>query len=234
LESGRPLKRRKAILIDEMKLREFPGAFIFGESLRLIRSIFPNAYFTTLLFQNTLLPFCLPFFSVHRSGPGLRPFWQFNCFFSCKNKWKGKQIMKNRIIIIGMALLLVAGFSACDKEESAPVYYPASNNQMAGKWAVASFEINGVEHSDFYTPYLFYFKDGGIILAKGAGREITGTWSMKPVNNEASLQLDFGSIDPFNLLNSGNWKIVSSSSSKMEMTSRRGDDGTQSLTLEKR
>jgi hypothetical protein len=143
--------------------------------------------------------------------------------------------MKNRIIILGITLLTAAGFSSCEKEDPAPVYYnaPASSQISNGRWMVASFEVNGVEHYDFYKPYVFHFKERGIVVANGAGKEITGSWSMKPFDGQQAMQLEFGSQEPFNMLNSSNWKIVSISPTKIEMTGTRGDDGTQSLTLQK-
>jgi hypothetical protein len=145
------------------------------------------------------------------------------------------EIMKNRIIIIGIALLTAAGFSACEKENSAPVYstqapgFPLTN----GKWVVESFEVNGAEHNDFYTPYSFDFKPGGIVLVKGTAKEVNGRWSMGANAGYQSLQLDFGDTDPFSLLNNTNWKVLSLSPRMLVMKGSRGDDGSEYLTLRK-
>jgi hypothetical protein len=143
--------------------------------------------------------------------------------------------MRNRIITIGIAIALAAGYTACKKEDTKPVtttQYSSPYPVTAGKWTVAKYEMNGVEHTDFYTPYQFVFKSDGSVEVEGASG-IKGTWSMKPVLGVESMQLDLGDQEPFNFLKSDSWKIISKTATRIEMTGTRGDDGKHSLTIQR-
>jgi hypothetical protein len=113
--------------------------------------------------------------------------------------------MKNQFITIGVAVMLALGLTSCSKDEVKPLsvgqQQPVSQeHKISGEWVVSSFEINGAEHSDFYTPYIFTFKDDGVVAAAGSGKMIPGKWSMGTVKDHQSLSLDFGDVDPLNLL----------------------------------
>jgi hypothetical protein len=144
--------------------------------------------------------------------------------------------MKNQIITIGIAFMMAVGFSSCEKDDTKPVsagtqgtYDPMTH----GKWKVATYEMNGVNHSDFYAPYTFTFKTGGVIEANGGGKSVKGTWSQNPVNGKESLQIDFKDQEPFNLLNSQNWEVITKTATDMDLIGSRGDDGTYKLRLTK-
>lgn len=145
--------------------------------------------------------------------------------------------MKNRIITIGIALLMTAGYSSCKKDAAAPVVTNTRtlNEHIItnGKWVVTSFEVNGVEHSDFYTPYTFRFMPGGLVVVSGSGKETTGKWSMSTVKDHPSLQADFGTTDPFNLLSNSDWNITKINNWEVEMKGTRGDDGEEVLVLKR-
>lgn len=145
--------------------------------------------------------------------------------------------MKNQIISIGVAVLMAVGLGSCQKDSVKPVLpiqpVKYSNPIMNGKWVVSSFEINGAEHTDFYTPYIFSFKDGGVVAAAGSGKEVNGKWSMGAVGDHQSMSLDFGDVDPLNLLNNTDWQIGTQSATTLVMKGTRGDDGTESLTFKK-
>jgi hypothetical protein len=143
--------------------------------------------------------------------------------------------MKNQIKLLGIALLLVIGGSSCKKEENVIV-----NKQQPGKnltnggWVVTSYQLGGMEHADFYNGYTFTFEDNGTVPVLGTDPSLTGRWSTTTMNNWENLSLDFGTRDPFSLLNHSYWKITSQSMGKIELRSTRGDDSEQSLTLTKK
>lgn len=144
--------------------------------------------------------------------------------------------MKNRIITIGIALLMAASYSSCKKDNAAPVANARTLNEHImtnGKWMVTSFEVNGVEHNDFYTPYTFRFLADGMVIASGGGREVAGKWSMNTVKDHQSMQMDFGTTDPFNLLSNSDWNIMKINMSGVELEGTRGDDGKETLVLKR-
>ncbi|HEX8517343.1 MAG TPA: hypothetical protein VF868_14195 [Bacteroidia bacterium] len=144
--------------------------------------------------------------------------------------------MKNRIITIGIALVMAAGYSACKKDEVKPASantQASSDPMTSGTWKVARYEVNGVEHTNIYTPYALAFRSYGNLEASGSGKKVNGTWSANAVDGGEGMQLDFGTNDPFSLLNSAAWKVVSKTATKVEMKGKRGDDGEHSLTLMK-
>lgn len=139
--------------------------------------------------------------------------------------------MKNRIITIGIALVMAASVSSCKKEDTKPTPSPTTAAEINGKWKV-SYELNGVDDG-FFDPYTFAFRNDGTIVAAGKEKTVIGKWSRNPVNGMPGMQLDFGTVDPFSLLNANNWRILNENDTLIEMTGKRGDDGTHSLTFRK-
>jgi hypothetical protein len=137
--------------------------------------------------------------------------------------------MKNRIITIGIALVMAASYSSCKKEDPKPTPSPTAVAEINGKWK-AHYELNGVD-DDFFKPYTFAFRNDGTIVASGGEKMVVGKWSRNPVDGKAGMQLDFGTVDPFSLLNASNWRILNENDTLIEMTGKRGDDGTHSLTF---
>jgi hypothetical protein len=139
--------------------------------------------------------------------------------------------MKNRIITIGIALVMAASFSSCKKEDTKPTPSPTAAAEINGKWK-ANYELNGVD-SKFFDAYTFAFRNDGTISASGNGKVVVGKWSRNPVDEKPGMQLDFGTADPFSLLNANNWRILNENDTLIEMTGKRGDDGTHTLKFSK-
>jgi hypothetical protein len=142
--------------------------------------------------------------------------------------------MKNQIITIGIAILMAAGFSSCNKKDdlgTITTTRTTTGPASQGRYAVSKFEVNGVDHSDFYTGYAINFMQGGMLTAEGNGQKVTGTWTKK--SSEADhLVLDFGSVDPFSLMNA-DWVVAQEDNTMIELKGSRGDDGTSVLVFKK-
>lgn len=141
--------------------------------------------------------------------------------------------MKNRIKIIGIALIIAGSFSSCkEKDDVVPVENQPANSITVGRWKVSSFTVNGLDHTDFYKDYNLVFDKGGIVRATGA-KEIHGLWARTNLNGNKVYRLYFGDTDPFNLLNSDNWVVVSQNDVALELEAQRGDDGKQTVSFSK-
>jgi hypothetical protein len=151
--------------------------------------------------------------------------------------------MKNQFITIGVAMMMALGFASCTKDEVKPLSVgqtgqagstDAEDPNMRGNWSVSAYEMNGVDHTDFYTPYTLTFKGEGVVVAAGTGKMMTGKWSKGVVGDHQSLSLDFGEVDPLNLLNCSDWNIEQQTATELKMRGTRGDDGSMTLVLKKK
>jgi hypothetical protein len=136
-------------------------------------------------------------------------------------------IMKNSIKIIAMLLVIAVGLIQCEKDKTTP--YTTGNYWIEGTWKATYFNLNGVQHTDFYEPYVFEFKESRTVSAIGQGKRVSGKWS---INND-KLSLDFGTVDPFSLLNSDGWNIVNKTTTTLKLQGGMGSDDFEELTLEK-
>jgi hypothetical protein len=144
--------------------------------------------------------------------------------------------MKTKIKLLGIAAMLIIGGTACEKEEnlspSTVQTQQPSSSFTEGSWKISRYELSGVQH-DWFANYGLEFKQDGSVIVRGSDPLVKGTWSKRegPKTNYLSLQL--GERDPFNMLNHGSWTIVKESATSIELSSRRGDDSVQSMTLTK-
>jgi hypothetical protein len=147
--------------------------------------------------------------------------------------------MKTSIITIGIAIAMAAGLGSCKKDDNSPAYSSTTNYDNSssaapvtrGTWMVSSFTVNGVEHADVYSSYRAVFKQDGTTTLSGQGTSVTGKWSM--TSDQKSMMLDYGTTDPFNLLNNKDWKVISSTDTLLQLEGTRGDDGKETLELKK-
>ncbi|MCW3104418.1 MAG: hypothetical protein JWO09_2858 [Bacteroidetes bacterium] len=142
--------------------------------------------------------------------------------------------MKNRIITIGIAMLMAAGYSSCKKEDLGTVTATTTSSAASqGKYSVSKFEVNGVDHADFYTGYTIDMMKGGLLVAQGNGRKVLGNWKRDALEaKENPMVINFGSAEPFNLL-SDSWTVVNETNTAVELKGSRAD-GTWLLVLTKK
>lgn len=145
-----------------------------------------------------------------------------------------KETMKNRIITIGIAMLMAAGYSSCKKEDLGTVTTTRTTTVASqGRYSISKFEVNGVDHADFYTGYTFDMLKGGALMAEGNGQKVAGTWQRNALEaKENPMVINFGSVEPFNLLND-KWEVVSETNTAVELKGSRAD-GTWLLVLTKK
>lgn len=142
--------------------------------------------------------------------------------------------MKNQIITIGIAIMMAAGFSSCKKEDLGTITTTKTTTAVSqGKYSVSKFEVNGADHANFYTGYTIDMMKGGMLVATGNGQKVVGSWHKNPLEAKVGhLTINFGSVDPFNLLNA-DWEVVQEDNKMIELKGSRGDDGTSVLVLTK-
>lgn len=136
--------------------------------------------------------------------------------------------MKNRIKILITVLIIAIGVSGCEKDNPTPVNSPApGNNSMVGLWKISYFELNGVDHTEKLNQHTFDFKTGDIVAAQGDGNKAEGKWSI----SQKKFSLDFGTTDPYTILNNSAWDVVSQTKDILELKGKTGTDGTAALTF---
>jgi hypothetical protein len=136
--------------------------------------------------------------------------------------------MKNTIRIIMMLFLISVGLTQCEKDKGVTPY-TSTNLAMKGMWRVNYFKLNGVEHTTFYSPYIFEFKENNVVSASGEGQTIYGKWKI----DKLKCSLDFGLEDPFALLNNDSWDIVNITASKIELRGKTGTDGKEEVAFKR-
>jgi hypothetical protein len=138
--------------------------------------------------------------------------------------------MKNRIGIIAISMLMAIGISQCKKDKITPDYtYASPESQMWGKWKVAFFELNGVEHTTVFGPYAFNFSRDHTVTVTGGEKQIMGKWSI----DGSKFSLDLGKEDPFGVISETGWVINKQTPTSLELKGKTGSDGTASLNFGK-
>ena len=131
--------------------------------------------------------------------------------------------------------MMAAGFSSCKKEDLGTITTTKTTSAVSqGRYTVSKMEVNGVDHSNLYTGYTLDMMKGGMLVATGNGQKVVGSWSRDVLESKLvnHLVINFGSVDPFNLLNA-KWEVASENNTMIELKGSRGDDGTSVLVLTK-
>ncbi len=164
--------------------------------------------------------------------------------------------MKNQIKLVGMALVLAAGFSSCEKDDiagmtpktnstidnstahnnvktdGAPGNMATADKAIMGSWQITSFTVNGADVSKEFMIYQLSFMPAGVIKVSGTGTNSTGTWVAGEMNGNNTIKIDMGPEKPLSLLNA-DWAIVRQTPEMVEMEAKTGDDGVLAMRLEK-
>jgi hypothetical protein len=128
--------------------------------------------------------------------------------------------MKRYAWLAAAALAMSAGFYSCQKDSgpyaqtntssSERIPPPAANGDLtAGKWVMASFTVNGNDHTADFTGYIFRFADSRDLYADGDMGSVKGKWAQAANDNPNSLIMEFYSAagSPFGMLNA-EWRIM--------------------------
>ncbi|MBR9922643.1 MAG: hypothetical protein GYB31_17560 [Bacteroidetes bacterium] len=107
-----------------------------------------------------------------------------------------------------------------------------SNN--SGEWIITSFiEDDNDDETSKFSGYTFTFEDDGTATATVNGNTTIGSWSDGNDDSTTKLVLFYGNDDPLEELND-DWRVLSSTDEKIELTHVSGGDGsTDFLTFER-
>lgn len=140
--------------------------------------------------------------------------------------------------LVVMFLLATAalGCSNDDNGNSAPGITDAQVRTAItdGLWRVTLYDEGGVIQTSDYSGYSFDFNADGSMTATNGSSNKTGTWNSGPDSGSIKLTITFTDSDgPFESI-SEDWRVLTSTSSKIELKHVSGGDGsTDLLTFEK-
>ena len=114
-----------------------------------------------------------------------------------------------------------------------------SDMVKSGTWRITNYNDSGQNETGDYTGYIFTFNENGTLMATNGTNTYNGTWSVSDDSSsdddpdDIDFNIFFASPPDFEEL-SDDWDIISSSSSKLELTDiSGGNGGTDLLTFEK-
>ncbi len=143
--------------------------------------------------------------------------------------------MKLKLIILLVTInSSLFTFSSCSNDDDS-----SSNNQnvaqlqgaiVQGKWRVSNFVEDGNNQSHHFNGFAFTFSENGIVSATNGTTTVTGTWITSSSSSSGSkFILSFNvSNGPFEEI-SEDWRIESTSASKIDLKHISGGDGSIDL-----
>ena len=135
-------------------------------------------------------------------------------------------------------LLAVIIFASCSSGDDAGDAYTSEFEQIKitlpeGQWMVSTFIDGQIDKTSAFESFDFTFNADGTVIGKTDLFSKSGTWAYDNTSTTSeNLVLLFGDTDPFPALN-GNWKIVSLSNSKVELSDDKENGETELLTFTK-
>jgi hypothetical protein len=159
-------------------------------------------------------------------------FFSFICVI-IKTKFKMRKIQ-----LISIYSLLVFACVGCsdDNDDAAQVSSPNEiiTTVTSGEWVVTFFEEDGIVQTSDFSSYNFTFAANGDLSATNGSNTQIGDWSTYSDSGYTKLNLMFTAIDgPFEEI-SEDWRVISRTSTKVELKHVSGGDGSVDfLTFEK-
>jgi hypothetical protein len=150
--------------------------------------------------------------------------------------------MLSRKIVVLSSLFMVFIVFSCKKDKnktSNNTQTQIQTNVNTGSWRITKFIDSGTDETNHFTDFSFIFNPTGILNANNGVNDYSGSWSITDSNSNDDTQSDLSFNIYFNLTNdfedlNDDWKIVSYSSTKIELTDvSGGNGGTDYLTFEK-
>jgi hypothetical protein len=149
-------------------------------------------------------------------------------------------IMKKLILIPGLFCLFmlnVASMCSSDDDsldDNSPPVATIINNTTTGTWRVILFNENGIIKTSNYSDYNFSINSDESIVAVNGSTTKTGTWSIYTDSGYSKFGILFPDINgPFEEI-SEDWRVLSSTTTKLELKHISGGDGSiDLLTFEK-
>ncbi|MBL0049806.1 MAG: hypothetical protein IPP32_17125 [Bacteroidetes bacterium] len=144
--------------------------------------------------------------------------------------------MKKIIRLSFLAILASITLFSCKKDDNSNSGATANvTNQViqSGKWAVTFFSEDGVDHTNYFSNYLFEFSNSGVVSATKNTNTVSGTWQTGTDDSQVKFILLFNSISPFEDIEE-DWHVLEQSSSQLKLEHiSGGNGGTKYLTFAK-
>lgn len=146
-----------------------------------------------------------------------------------------------KLVLIPMLLVLfllnVASMCSNDDDSSSSssqVITDTENAVVNGTWRVTLFSEDGSIQTSNFSNYNFTFNSNGTLTAVNGSTTMNGTWSTGIDDSTPKMFINFNVTNgPFEEI-SEDWRILSNSSSKIELKHVSGGDGSVDLlTFEK-
>jgi hypothetical protein len=104
-----------------------------------------------------------------------------------------------------------------------------NNNVANGTWEVILFSEDGTNQTSNYSGYDFTFTANNVLTVVNSSNTMTGTWTTGKDDSTPKMVINFAVINgPFEEI-SEDWRILSSSSTKLELKHISGGDGSIDL-----
>jgi hypothetical protein len=146
--------------------------------------------------------------------------------------------MKKLKLIPFLAVLFMLNVaSMCSNDDSSndsPSTSQITTNTTSGTWRVTFYQEDGSTQTSDFSGYNFSINSNGTITAVNGATTKSGTWSTYTDSGYSKFDILFSDLDgPFESI-SEDWKVLSSTTSKLELKHISGGDGSiDYLTLEK-
>ncbi|MGL2963301.1 hypothetical protein ACSVH2_05730 [Flavobacterium sp. RSB2_4_14] len=147
--------------------------------------------------------------------------------------------MKKLILIPALFCLFmlnVASMCSSDDDNSSnnPGTGTVTDNVTTGTWRVTSFQEDGTNNTSQFTGYAFSINTNGSMVAVNGSVTKTGTWSTYLDSGLTKFDIMFPDTSgPFESI-SEDWRVLSSTATKLELKHISGGDGSiDLLTFEK-
>lgn len=138
--------------------------------------------------------------------------------------------MKKIMFMPFLAVIFVLNVaSMCSNDDDQPSSSNVSNLITSGTWRITLFSEDGVNQTSQFNGYNFTFESGGLITANNGSNTLNGTWITGTDDSTPKLIINFNVTNgPFEEI-SEDWRILSSSTSKIELRHVSGGDGSVDL-----
>jgi hypothetical protein len=145
-----------------------------------------------------------------------------------------------KIVLIPMllALFMLNVASMCSHDDhssnSSQIVTNTQNAVVSGSWRVTLFSEDGSNQTSNYSNYNFTFNSNGTLTAVNGSTTMNGTWATGTDDSTPKMYIYFNVANgPFEEI-SEDWRILSNTSSKVELKHVSGGDGSiDLLTFEK-
>ena len=143
--------------------------------------------------------------------------------------------MKTLKFISIFALLVLASVGCSDDDDNNSQV--SSPNEITttvtnGEWVVTFYEEDGILQTSDFSGYDFTFASNGDLSATNGMDTQLGVWSTYTDSGQTKLDLQFTAISgPFQEINE-DWRVISRTSTKIELRDVSGDGSVDLLTFD--